>query len=83
MQKLKQEGVLVSGGRGYHGPEGEKGWARIGFAIPKNQLEAALKIMDKVFREEAALRKSSKKSVSVGVTVKETERKRKRKRNDG
>lgn len=58
VQRLKQEGVLVSGGRGYHGPESEKGWARIGFAIPEKQLVSALNIMDKVFEEEAELRRS-------------------------
>jgi len=59
--KLKQKGVLVSAGRSYHGPENEKGWARIGFAIPKEQLESALQIIDKVFEEEAALREKHRK----------------------
>ena len=56
IQKLKDRGVLVSAGRGYHGPESERGWARIGFAIPKEQLNEAVKIMDLVFEEEANLR---------------------------
>jgi aspartate/methionine/tyrosine aminotransferase len=33
VQKLKDVGVVVSPGRGYHGPGEEKGWARVGFAV--------------------------------------------------
>jgi hypothetical protein len=59
VQKLKDAGVLVSAGRGYHGPENEKGWARIGFAIPKEELWKATKIMDRVFEDEGKLREST------------------------
>jgi hypothetical protein len=54
--RMREEGVLVSGGRAYHGPESEKGWARIGFAIQEEQLEKAIEIMDRVFAEETAAR---------------------------
>ncbi|CAG8976233.1 hypothetical protein HYALB_00011999 [Hymenoscyphus albidus] len=60
VQRMKNAGVLVSSGRGYHGPENEKGWARIGFAIPSNELKAALGIMDNVFGKEAVLRERDK-----------------------
>lgn len=46
VQKFKNAGVLVSSGRGYHGPENEKGWARIGFAIEKPKLKEAIRRID-------------------------------------
>ncbi|MCJ1380194.1 hypothetical protein MMC17_003297 [Xylographa soralifera] len=46
VEKFKEAGVLVSPGKGYHGPEGEKGWARIGFAVEKPKLEEALRRID-------------------------------------
>ncbi|KAJ8069767.1 hypothetical protein OCU04_000185 [Sclerotinia nivalis] len=73
VQRLKHEGVLVSGGRGYHGPESEKGWARIGFAIPKQQLASALEIMDKVFEAEAELRRIHSVNNKKGVCMREPE----------
>jgi hypothetical protein len=54
---MREKGVLVNGGKAYHGPESEKGWARIGFAIQQEQLEKAIEIMDKVFAEETVARK--------------------------
>lgn len=59
VNKLKDEGVLVSAGKSFHGPEQEKGWARIGFAVPKQQLDDAVRVMDRVFEDEATLRKQT------------------------
>ena len=47
--KLKEAGVLVSGGRGYHGPSNEMGWARVGFAVPKEQLLEAMRRIGTVY----------------------------------
>ena len=49
MQRLKDVGVLVSGGRGYHGPETEVGWMRVGFAIEKPRLEEALSRAERIY----------------------------------
>lgn len=48
VSKLKSEGVLVSSGRAYHGPESEKGWARVGFAVQEHQLQEAIRRMGRV-----------------------------------
>jgi gliotoxin/aspirochlorine biosynthesis aminotransferase len=53
-QRLKDAGVLVSAGQGYHSPEGEKGWARIGFAVGRPRLEEAILRLDKAFTDRAA-----------------------------
>lgn len=47
--KLKESGVLVSSGKAYHGPEGEKGWARVGFAVDEDTLDEAINRMKTVF----------------------------------
>lgn len=46
--KFKEAGVLISSGRGYHGPESEKGWARIGFAVERPQMKEAIRRIDAV-----------------------------------
>lgn len=51
--KLKEAGVLVSQGKAYHGPEGDKGWMRVGFAVEKDKLVEAVKRMDAVLGEAA------------------------------
>ena len=48
IEKYKDAGVLISGGRGYHGPESEKGWARIGFAVEERQMKEAVLRIDRV-----------------------------------
>ena len=48
VSKLKEAGVLVSAGRGYHGPESEKGWMRVGFATEEDELEEAIRRVDGV-----------------------------------
>ena len=65
MQKLKDVGVLVSPGRGYHVPETNKGWMRVGFAVEKPRLEEALRRMATVFST------ASTGSVETVETVKE------------
>ena len=47
--KIKEAGVLVSAGRAYHGPGSEKGWARVGFAVPKEQLIEGVRRMEGVY----------------------------------
>ncbi|OCL14891.1 PLP-dependent transferase [Glonium stellatum] len=49
IQKLKEAGVIVSAGRSYNGPETEKGWARVGFAVDALELEEAIRRMRTVF----------------------------------
>ena len=46
IQTLKEAGVLVSPGKSFHGPDNEKGWARICFGIEKSKLEEALRRLD-------------------------------------
>lgn len=42
MEQCRQEGVLVSAGKNYHGIEDEKGWVRITFAVEKEVLKEGL-----------------------------------------
>lgn len=51
VQKFKAAGVLVSSGKGYRGPESERGWARIGFAIEKPKMQEALSRIDRALAE--------------------------------
>ncbi len=66
VQRLKEVGVLVSAGRGYHGPEKEMGWMRVGFAVDKSTLEEALR------RTESMLMKADGEIVKIDENVKET-----------
>lgn len=54
--RLKDAGVLVSSGKGYHGPEGEAGWIRLGFSVGEEELREAIRRMESVFihRDAAA-----------------------------
>ncbi|ORY14660.1 1-aminocyclopropane-1-carboxylate synthase 7 [Clohesyomyces aquaticus] len=52
--KLKQAGVIVSSGRGYHGPEHEKGWARVGFAVTPSDLDISIQRIESVLKQEGA-----------------------------
>ena len=49
IRRFKDAGVLISGGRAYHGPHSEKGWARVGFAVPETQLLEALRRIESVY----------------------------------
>jgi hypothetical protein len=42
IEKFREGGVLRSAGRGHHGPESEKRWARVGFAVEKSLMAMAL-----------------------------------------
>lgn len=43
IQACKDAGVSVSAGKSYHGPESEKGWVRLNFAVPPDQLTEGLR----------------------------------------
>lgn len=47
--RLKEAGVLVSAGRGYHTSDSCMGWARIGFSVPPKVLTEALSRLDAYF----------------------------------
>ena len=55
--KLKEAGVLVSAGKNYHGPEAEKGWCRVGFAVETEVLDEAIRRMDNVFAAQQYVKK--------------------------
>lgn len=56
----KEAGVVVSSGRSYHIVESEKGWARLTFAIRREQLDEAL------VRLETGIRLFSERSSTDG-----------------
>ena len=56
VQALKDGGVIVSAGRGYHGPESEKGWARIGFAVEETKFREAIRRIDGVLTRRGSIR---------------------------
>jgi gliotoxin/aspirochlorine biosynthesis aminotransferase len=45
--KFKDAGVLISSGKSFHGPDSEKGWARIGFAVEAEMMKEALQRIEK------------------------------------
>ncbi|KAJ4390994.1 hypothetical protein N0V93_004593 [Gnomoniopsis smithogilvyi] len=45
VSQFREAGVLVSPGRAFHGPDSEKGWVRMGFAVHPIQLQEAIKRM--------------------------------------
>lgn len=49
IQKMKDTGVLVAAGHGYHCPENEKGWARVSFTVKVAELEEAIRRLQKAF----------------------------------
>ncbi|KAF2014421.1 PLP-dependent transferase [Aaosphaeria arxii CBS 175.79] len=49
ISKLKAAGVLVSAGKAYHGPDAEKGWARVLFAVEPEVLQEAIRRMGTVY----------------------------------
>jgi aspartate/methionine/tyrosine aminotransferase len=68
--KLKEAGVLVSCGQAYHGPEGERGWARVGFAVEPKELDEAIARMRIVFAAPRAnLTKETTNSIRVDVST--------------
>lgn len=56
----KQSGVVVSAGKAYHITDSQKGWARLTFAIPADQLAEALR------RLEAGIRLFRSRKVAEG-----------------
>lgn len=53
----KASGVVLSSGKAYHVPESEKGWARLTFAIKRDQLDEALRRLEvglELFRSKQA-----------------------------
>jgi len=49
VDELKSAGVVVSPGKAYHGPESQKGWARVLFALETEQLAEAIRRMKTVY----------------------------------
>lgn len=49
VNKIKAGGVLVSAGKAYHGPEEQKGWARVLYAVEPEVLAEAIRRMETVF----------------------------------
>lgn len=43
IQECKKHGVSLSSERGYYGPEREKSWARVNFALAPDRLAQALR----------------------------------------
>lgn len=58
VQRFKDVGVLLSGGRGYHCSENQMGWMRVGFAVKKSRLEEALRRVESILRVEGCSRNS-------------------------
>jgi aspartate/methionine/tyrosine aminotransferase len=50
--KMKVAGVVMSSGRAYHGPDGEKGWARISFALDPEVMKEAVRRIESVLGDE-------------------------------
>jgi aspartate/methionine/tyrosine aminotransferase len=75
--KLKEAGVLVSSGKAYHGPEGEKGWARVGFAVEPKELDEAIERMRIVF---AGARADLSKEVTNSKLMEESTKARNKRR---
>jgi aspartate/methionine/tyrosine aminotransferase len=57
--QLKEAGVVVSAGRAYHVPEGEKGWMRVGFAVDDGDLLEAMRRIETVLTKENAFEKAN------------------------
>lgn len=66
VQKLKSVGVLVSAGQGYHVPEANMGWMRVGFAVERPRLEEALR------RAETIYGSADEGKVAIDVKARET-----------
>lgn len=50
VRDFRDAGIIVSSGKGYHGPSREMGWARIGFAVEQDAMKEALKRIDNALR---------------------------------
>jgi aspartate/methionine/tyrosine aminotransferase len=48
VKSFKESGVIISPGKAYHGPESEKGWMRVGFAMEPSVMEEAISRMREV-----------------------------------
>ena len=55
--RLKEADVVVSAGKNYHGPEAEKGWCLVGFAVETEVLDEAIRRMDNVFTAQQYVKK--------------------------
>ncbi|KAI1176305.1 1-aminocyclopropane-1-carboxylate synthase 7 [Nemania sp. FL0916] len=53
----KEAGVVISSGKAYHIIENEKGWARLTFAIKRDQLDEALRRLERGLAKFQAIRK--------------------------
>ncbi|KAI1182819.1 1-aminocyclopropane-1-carboxylate synthase 7 [Nemania serpens] len=58
----KEAGVVISPGKAYHIIENEKGWARLTFAIKRDQLDEALRRLEQGLAKFEATRESVKQN---------------------
>jgi aspartate/methionine/tyrosine aminotransferase len=77
VSSLKEVGVLVSSGKAYSGPESEKGWVRVGFAVTSEDLAEAIQRMKGVFAGE---KKAKPFKSGPGLILEELQSERKHKR---
>ena len=59
IQRFRKGGIIVSAGKGYHGPESEKGWARIGFALEESTMDEALRRIESVLGTDSQATKEA------------------------
>lgn len=69
VQACRLAGVVISGGRGFHVPDSEKGWARLNFAIPPDKLDEGIRRV--ILGREAYLKRAAGLNGNEVATVKE------------
>lgn len=70
VQACRLAGVVISGGRSFHVPENEKGWARLNFAIPPDKLDEGIRRV--ILGREAYLKRAAGLNGNGIVAVEES-----------
>ncbi|KAK7701280.1 hypothetical protein SLS64_010323 [Diaporthe eres] len=70
VQACRLAGVVISGGRSFHVPENEKGWARLNFAIPPDKLDEGIRRV--ILGREAYLKRAAGLNGNEIVAVEES-----------
>ncbi|KAF2201388.1 1-aminocyclopropane-1-carboxylate synthase 7 [Delitschia confertaspora ATCC 74209] len=73
IMRFKRVGVLVSPGRAYHGPDGEKGWMRVLFSVQPDVLSGAIERMKGVSEKYRMEKGASRIDSKVKRPIKETD----------